>query len=230
MFVLQQAARVGERIDNMRRRIPAILFSVAAAAVLGAGLGTAASLAAAKTWTVSPGGSYTGLESGPFTLLDTVNGRSIACAHTRAGGAFKSGTGLPGAGIGTITRLRLDSCTGPGGLTVTITTSHFPWPLSAVSYDPAITSGLTTGTATRIHATVSGTRCSAVVDGTSATANNGQTQFHFHNSLDKLKLRTQGSNLHLYRVSGCGRSFSSGDAITITGAFLLTPAQTITQP
>jgi hypothetical protein len=208
-----------------------MLFSVTAAAVLGAGLGTAPSLAAtATTWTVSPGGFYTGVESGHFTLLDTVTGNSLVCANTHVAGTFKSGTGLPGAHIGTITRLQLSNCTGPGGLTVTITASHLPWTLSAVSYNPAITSGLTTGTVSGIHATVSGTNCQAVADGTSATANDGQTEIHYHNSLAKLKIRTEGSSLHFYGVSGCGGLFGSGDAITFASAYILTPAQTITQP
>jgi hypothetical protein len=82
----------------------------------------------------------------------------------------------------------------------------------------------------RIHATLAGKSCHATVDGTSATANDGQTQIHFHNSLDKLKIRTQFSNLHRYDVTACPSWMKTGNAVAISVAYRLTPAQTITHP
>jgi hypothetical protein len=212
---------MGERMGGM--------LLMAGAVALVAGLSAAPSLAAtATTWKVSPGGSITLAKSGHFTLGDVTTGHSLVCARTAGAGRFKSGSGLPGARIGSVTALSLSDCTGPRGLTFTMTLSHLPWTLNADTYNPAITAGLTTGTISGIHATMSGTNCHATVDGTSATADNGRTQIHYHNSLAKLKIRTQDSNLHFYNVSGCGGLIKSGDAITFSSAYLVSPKQTIT--
>jgi hypothetical protein len=177
---------------------------------------------------VSPGGSITLAKSGHFTVQDVTTGHSLACGHTTGRARFKSGSGLPGAGIGSITALSLSDCTGSGGLPVTVTLSHLPWTLNADSYDPSISSGLTTGTISGIHATFGRAGCHATMDGTSATADNGRTQIHYHNSLAKLKIRTQDSNLHFYNVRGCGGLINSRDAITFAIAYLVSPKQTIT--
>jgi hypothetical protein len=205
------------------------MLLTAGAMALATGLSAAPSLAAtATTWTVSPGGAVTLTQSGHFTLADVTSGNSLVCAHTKGTAHFKPGRGLSGARIGSVTRLSLSRCTGPGGLTFTMTPGHFPWELSARSYDPSVTAGTTTGTIHGIHATVSGINCHATVDGTSATADNGRTQIHYHNSRAKLKIRTQESTLHFYRVSGCGGLIKSGDAVTFSSAYNVSPAQTIT--
>lgn len=212
----------------MGKRVGGMLL-MAGAMVLVAGLSTAPSLAAtATTWKVSPGGSITLAKSGHVTLQDVTTGHSLACGHTTGTGRFKSGGGLPGAGIGSITALSLSDCTGPGGLPTTMTLSHLPWTLNADSYDPSITAGLTTGRISGIHMTFSRTGCGATVDGTSATADNGRTQIHYHNSLAKLKIRTQDSNLHFYNVRGCGGLINNGDAVTFSSAYLVSPKQRIT--
>lgn len=212
----------------MGKRIGVILLAAGALALV-AGLGVTPSLAAtATTWRVSPGGAVTLAKSGSFTLQDITTGHSLVCTHGKGAGRFKSGHGLPGTGIGSITALSLSDCTGPGGLAVTITPGHLPWTLNADTYDPAITAGLTTGTINGIHATLSGPRCHAAVDGTGAAADNGSTQMHYHNSLAKLKIRTEHSNLHFYQVSGCRGLIKSGDALTFSSAYLVTPKQTIT--
>jgi hypothetical protein len=209
----------------MVKRIGALVL---AAGTLVAGPGVTSSFAGtATTWSVSPGGAFTATQSGHFTLTDTTTGTLLVCAHTKAAGSFMSGSGLPGAGIGSVTALSLSACTDSSGQAFTITPRHLPWTLNADSYDPAITAGLTTGTITGIHVTVSGPSCLAIVDGTRPFADDGATQIHYHNSLAKLKIRTQASNLHLYNVSGCGGLINSGDAITFSSAYIVTPAQTI---
>ena len=212
----------------MGKRIGAMLLTAGTVALV-AGLSITPSLATtAMTWKVSPGGAVTLVKSGFFTLQDITTGHSLVCTHANGAARFKSGNGLRGTGIGSLTALSLSDCTGPGSLSVTVTPGHLPWTLSADTYDPAITAGLTTGAVNGIHATVSGAKCHATVDGTSAAADNGTTQLHYHNSLAKLKIRTQHSNLHFYQVSGCRGLFKSGDAITLASAYLLTPTQTIT--
>ena len=213
----------------MSMRMRAIL-SAAGTVALVAGLGATPSFAAtAATWTISPGGTVTMTQSGRFTLTDTVTKTLLSC-HTKGTGQFKSGSGLSGSGIGAVTLVSFSNCTGPSGFTFTMTPGHFPWPLSAVTYNPAITAGTTTGTISGIHATLSGKNCKATVDGTGATANDGTEQIHYHNSLAKLKILTQGSNLHFYNVTGCTGLISSGDAATIASAYHIAPAQTISSP
>jgi hypothetical protein len=212
---------MGKRVSSM--------LAMAGTMALVAGLSAAPSLAAtATTWTVSPGGTVTLAKSGKFTVRDVTTGHSLACGHTTGTARFKSGSGLSGSGIGSVTALSMSDCTGPGGLPVTVKLSHLPWTLSATSYDPSITGGLTTGTISGIHATFSRDGCSATMDGTSASADNGRTQIHYHNTLAKLKIRTQDSNLHFYNVHGCGGLINSGDPITFAIAYLVSPKQTIT--
>lgn len=211
----------------MHKGIGTILLTGGAAALM-IGLVPMASFAApAPTFSVSPGGSFTGTKSGHFTLTDTTTGKSILCTHSSSAGTFKSGTKLPGAGIGSITSLALTSCTTPSGGTVNITAGHLPWTLNAVSFDKAVNGGTTTGTVTGIHATLSGPKCQATVDGTGAAANDGQTGIHYHNTPGKLTILTQGSNLHAYGVTGCLHVIKTGDPLTLSIGYLVTPKQTI---
>ena len=84
----------------MGKRMGGMLLTAGAVA-LAAGLSAAPSLAAtATTWNVSPGGAVTLTQSGHFTLADVTTGNSLACAHTKGTGQFKSGSGLSGARIG----------------------------------------------------------------------------------------------------------------------------------
>jgi hypothetical protein len=184
--------------------------------------GTNAGVAA--TWTVHPGGAITA-KAGTTTLKDTKTGSVLTCTSSSGKGTVKSGSGLSGAGIGSITALGFTNCTGPLGLTFTVKTTHFPWKLNATSYK----SGVTTGTITGIHATLSGPGCSAVVDGTGASANNGSVTATYTNSTGKLAT-TGAGNLHIYNVSGCSGLISSGDGSSFKGSYAVSPKQTITSP
>ena len=69
--------------------------------------------AAAKTWTIRPGGTITAT-AGKTTLADTPTGSMIPCASSRMSGTLKASSGLPGAGIGSVTTAVYSSCsTGP---------------------------------------------------------------------------------------------------------------------
>ena len=48
-----------------------------------------------------------------------------------------------GPNLGSITKLSFSNCTGPLGLTFTVTNSAFPWTLSGTSYNAS--TGTTTG-------------------------------------------------------------------------------------
>ena len=105
-------------------------------------------------------------------------------------------------------------------------TGHLPWKLNASSFK----SGVTTGTITGIHATLSGPACTATVDGTGASANNGKVKVTYTNSTGKLKVLASGGNLHVYNVSGCAGQINNKDATTFTGTYTVSPKQTITSP
>ena len=206
----------------LKRASSVLVTSAALAGVLGLGVGSAAAVAA--TWTVKPGGAITA-KAGKTTLTDKNTGSTLSCASSSGKGTLKHGSGLSGAGIGTISALSFSSCTGPLGLTFTVHTTHFPWHLNAVSFS----SGVTTGTITGIHATLSGPSCSAVVDGTGASANNGRVTAKYSNGTGRLTT-TGAGNLHIYNVNGCAGLIHSGDAASFKGSYLVSPHQTITSP
>src|SRR5579859_6412980 len=160
----------GDPMTSLKRAGSVLVTGAALAGMLALSASSAlASSHAAATWTVKPGGAITA-KAGKTTLKDTNTGSTLSCASSSGKGSLKSGSGLSGTGIGSITALSFSTCTGPLGLTFTVKTAHFPWHLNAVSFS----SGVTTGTITGIHATLTGAGCSAVVDGTGATANNGK--------------------------------------------------------
>jgi hypothetical protein len=209
--------------NRLTRRV---LFTGAATAVaIGASAGVA--LAVAITFSIHPGGAITA-SAGTTKLTDTNTGSVLSCTSSKSAGTLKSGSGIGGANLGTIKTLTFSNCTGPLGLTFTVTNSHFPWTLSGASYNS--TSGVTTGHISGIHSVLSGPGCSATVDGTGATANNGKVKVTYKNSTHKLSVLAAGGNLHVYNVSGCAGLINSGDATTFVGAYTVSPAQTITSP
>lgn len=200
-------------------RAHGILLAVAVAP-LALGLATG-SPARTTTWTVSPGGPVTG--HAPKTILfDTTTGQAgIPCIDSVARGTLKSGAGLPGAGLGSLTGLTFNNgC-------FTLTASHFPWKVNAQTY--ATATGTTSGTITGIHLIFTDpTFCDLVADGTGANAGNGTVRFKYVNSTGKLKIVPAGGNLHIYQVNGCGGAFHDGDTATFSATYAITPPQTIT--
>jgi hypothetical protein len=209
----------------MGRRVAATLFSAGAAALTIGLSATSALAAAATTWTVSPGGAITG-KAGTTALTDTTSKVSLSCTSSKLAGSLKSGKGLAGKGLGTVTSVAFNNCT---VLTVTISLSSgkVAWKLNASSYNSA--TGTTSGTITGIHLAVKSSVCSAVVDGTAATARNGKVNVSYSNKTHVLKILPKG-NLHVYNVNGCGGLISNGDAGTITGSYKVSPLQKITSP
>ncbi|HEV2373877.1 MAG TPA: hypothetical protein VGS19_17100 [Streptosporangiaceae bacterium] len=211
---------------NLKRLGGIFLVGAAAAAVVGLSVAPAFAGVAKATWTIKPGGT-TGANAGKTVLKDTNTGNSLSCSSSMATAVLKSGSGLSGSAAGKITAISFTNCIGPAGITFTVTPGHLPWHLNLVSFNS--TTGVTTGSITGIHATLSGASCSAVVDGaTSATSNNGKVKATYTNSTHQLKV--SGGNLHLYNVSGCFGLINSGDATTFTGTYTLTVPQTITSP
>lgn len=186
---------------------------------------------AATTWTVKPGGAFTGAAT-TLTMKDTTANQTVSCTSAGLSGTLKKGSGLSGTGLGMITSFigAKEMCTGPAGIAFTMSgVSSVKWPLNAVSYNT--TSGVTSGMITHIHFTASGGGCSVTVDGTGATADNGKVKITYTNSTAKLHLVKATGNLHLYKVtSGCGHIVSTGDVISLSGTYAVSPVQKITSP
>jgi hypothetical protein len=207
----------------MRHRITA-LFLAAGSVALIPGLAAAVT---ATTWTVTPGGQVTAASVTKLELTDHTTGRTLPCKNSSWSGTFRSGSGLSGTHLAAINSLSLSTCTGPGSVKLTITGSGFPWYLNALAYSGS--TGTTTGKITGVHLVLTGSGCSAVVDGTSSTAFNGTVKVRF-TSPAQLKLLPTGGNLHFYQVTGCATSIASGDPAQLTGTYTISPAQTITSP
>jgi len=186
----------------------ALIAGAATAAVIG--MAAAPAFATAATWTVKPGGATTG-----------TAGKTVITAK----GTLKNGSGLAGAGLGSITSLAFKGCSILGQTpTVTITGKM---PLNGISYNA--TTKTASMTITKIHGTisVSSLSCSATIDGTGATAHNGMVKATFSNVTNTLKVLASG-NLHLYNNT-CP-VIANGDSVNFTGSYKLTPKQTITSP
>jgi hypothetical protein len=221
--MLDSSTSSREDLSPVRKRAFSLLITSAAAAI-ALGVGTTAAMAA-TTWSVSPGGSATA-KSGKTTLEDTSTKTVLTCTSSSSSITLKKGHGLPGAKIGTITKLSFTGCTGPLGLTFTVTVNNLPYYLNAVSYSSS--TGTTKGTITGIDAKLSGPDCSAVVDGTGAGKHNGEVTGTYSNS--KHTLTVSGGNLHIYSVSGCLGLIKSGDAASYKATYTVSPAQKITSP
>ncbi len=199
--------------------------AVAAIACLSGSPALAAGPVAAASWTVSPGGAVSGA-AGTTTLQDSTTGTALSCSSSAATGTLKSGSGLANP-IGTIQTLTFNNCTGPLGISFSTSVTG-PFPLSATSYNAA--TGVTAGRIGNIHGSISGPLCSATVDGTSATADNGAVRARYKNATGKLTVLPTGGNLHIYNVSGCFGLINSGDTATFSGTYQITPKQVITSP
>jgi hypothetical protein len=199
-----------------------------AATVLATGLATSPSFAtAASTWTVKPGGSFSG-SSGQVAITNKTTKRPpITCPSSSMSGKIKSGSGLAGANIASITAWSFGLCGVEGSLPLPLTFGAFPYDLNAQSYDAA--SGETTATLTGIVGILNGF-CTVRIAGTSS-ATPGEIKAVYTNSTHKLVI--SGGTLHIYGAghgNECAPFLNIGDRITISATYAVTPAQTITSP
>jgi hypothetical protein len=178
------------------------------------------------SWTVTPGGAIAG-NSGKVVLKDTSTGSSFSCKSSALTGTLKSGSGLSGKGIGSVTSVTFSNCTGPDGLSFTIQASGTPWPLNATAYNA--TSGVTTGTITKVSATLSASGCAATLAGKTATTP-GQLKITYTNKTHQLRVLLSGGTQHFWDVSGCAGLLTDGDGSSLGVCHLIKPAQDITSP
>jgi hypothetical protein len=176
----------------------------------------------ATTWLVTPGGSFS--FSGSGQVKDATTGTIARCTSIKMSGTLESGSGLSGAGLGTITTASFTGCT-IATVAITVATNGLPWKLNATSYSSA--KGVTTGTISGIDLVASAPGCSATLDGTAAGANDGVTKITYTNSTAKIKLLGTGGNLHSYAVSGCFGLVNNGDVQQASGSGTVAPAQVI---
>jgi len=195
------------------------------ALVVGVGVSTAVATNAI-TFTITPGGNISA-SAGATSLKDVNTGSTLSCKSSSSSGTLKSGSGIAGSKLGTITALSFNTCTGPLNLTFTVTSSGFPWTLSGASFNA--TSGVTTGHIAGIKASLTGPSCTASVAGATATTP-GKVKVTYTNSTHKLKVLAGGGTLHVWNVSGCAGLINSGDATQFTGTYTVSPTQTITSP
>lgn len=210
------------------------------ALLLGGGL-TATSLSlganavlatSAQTWTVSPGGIVKATGTGTSgSLQDGSTGTTLTCTSTAGQGTVKSGSGLAGQNIGMFTSITFSGCTGPAGLTFTVKTSASKAKAadqSAKSYNAS--TGVTKETITHISATITGPSCSATVNGTSPTGNNGMVAGSYSNKTQISTISSSGGNLHIYNVQGCLGLINNGDPAVFTSSYKVSPGLIITSP
>jgi len=183
-------------------------------------------LAVAITFSIHPGGNISA-SAGTTKLTDVNSGAVLQCTSSKSTGTLKSGSGISGTNLGSIKTLTFSGCTGPFGLTFTVTNSNFPWTLHGTAFNA--TSGVTTGNITGIKSHLAGTGCAADVAGATA-GSTGKVKVTYTNSTHKLKVLAGGGTLHVFNVNGCAGLLSNGDATQFTGTYTVTPAQTITSP
>ncbi len=213
------------------RKTTALKSSLVAAAAITSALGLVGSASAAGTWTVSgfptPPAGVTGTSTNTV-LTDPATGTQLKCTTASVTVTATNGTGLSGTNLAQVTAASWSGCSGPLGITFSVTAQNLPWSLNAVSYNS--TTGVTTGTLTGVEAHISGVGCTADFRGTSSTTPatlNGT----YTNSSHKLTVLGTGGNLHAYNVSGsCLGLINNGDAANYTGDYITSTPVTITSP
>jgi hypothetical protein len=210
------------------KRPASIVLTIAALAAAAGMVAPAASAAPKKTWTITKGGAVTAATKS-FSIVDITAKQTLPCKTSTAKARLKSGRHLSGAGAGVITAASTSGCA-VAGFAITIKAAHLPWHLNLVSYNAA--KGVTSGTLTGIHINfaVPGIGCTAVVDGTKATANNGSVVVTYTNKTAKLAILKAGTKLHLFNVKNCLGVVKNGDLIAIVATYSVTPKQKITSP
>jgi hypothetical protein len=200
----------------MRARL---IGALAAGAALAATAFITGSASADPTWTVSPGGSFTGTAG--ETDLTTESGVELFCSSSTASGTAQSGSGLSNP-LATLPEggVVFNDCQGPFGLTFEV--SHVgTWNLNGVSYDG---SDVTTGNLDNITANISGPGCEATVT--------GAVNATYTNSTGVLSVLPD-QTLTISSVdpnNDCLGLISQGEHAGFSGDYQISPALTVTSP
>jgi hypothetical protein len=201
------------------------VLAAGGAAVLMAALGATAA-AASGTWTVQPGGSIQAKAHLFFTIHDDSDFQTILCATTFSG-ALQSGSGLPGAGVGSLSAVSFRKCQ-IGSRRYAVQAVDLPWQVNFSRYNAA--KGVARGTISHIRITESADGCSFVIAGPTV-GSPGRNAFRYANSTGRLFMVNPSGNMHFYGVStGCHGAFHDGDSVSLQSRYTLSPKQAITSP
>jgi hypothetical protein len=144
-------------------------------------------------------------KAGKTTLTDTTHNSTLTCLSASMTGTLKAGSGLPGAGIGSVTAAAF-RC--QGLLPVHLTALGLPWRLNLSSYGGR--SGVARGTISHLRLSFTGPACTAQVNGTGGPAANGVVAISYANETGMLTILPTGGNLHWNHVTGCSTLVSGG--------------------
>ena len=140
-----------------KTKVIAVRLLAAAGLAVGLGAGLAGPAQAATTFTVSPGGAWSGTRAADSSvgIRDAVSNQVTLCSGLTVAGSFKSGRGLSGTGIGALTNIALTGCEVHGvAVTITVHTSAAnPAPMSLTGEFP-VGSGTFTGQAANVSLTL----------------------------------------------------------------------------
>jgi hypothetical protein len=221
--------------------LPAL--TLAAAALL------AAPALAATTFTVSPGGPWSGTQApgSSVGVRDAVSNQVTLCSGLAVTGSFKSGRGLSGTGIGALTKIAFTGCEAEGvAVTVTIQTSAAnPAPINLTQEFP-VGSATFTGQATNVSLTLDDARgCHAVVGAKILSGGGpGFTGIQYRSSDHRLSFAAGGKGLFVQSATAqCdngqpGLDVKQFDRIDLGGfgdsiadsSVIISPAQKISSP
>ena len=233
----------------MRLRTGLLATSACVVAVAGL-LAAAPAQAADSTFTVSPGGAWSGTRAADSTvgIRDAVSNQVTLCSGLTVTGSFKAGAHQSGTNIGALTNIAFTGCkahTVAVTVTVHISSSN-PAPINLTGEFPA-GSGVITGQATNISLTLDDANgCHAEVGAKILNGGGpGFTGLAYRNSDARLSFAAGGKGLFVQSAtpqcsSGAyhGLAVKQFDRISLGGfgdsivdsSAIISPAQRISSP
>ncbi|MEW9555488.1 hypothetical protein [Nonomuraea sp. NPDC050783] len=216
--------KVFQHVTPPRTAFAAVVAGLAMTMTLSSATAGFEARAQAPTWTVPMSGIATG--TGEFMARIVQSGWFMSCKSVEAKVSARRGTGLPGAGIVSITGISFApvgaTCAGPLGTTLEVTADVLPLKFDATAFDPG------TG---RVAGRVSGVSVSVESsDGCVLTAT-GQADATYDNTSGAILLEDR-DHLRIATVNArCGADgIKAGENIVVEGSFDLAPRGVITSP
>lgn len=225
------------------------LLAISACVVVVGALLAAPAQAATPTFTVSPGGAWSGTRAADSSvgIRDAVSNQVTLCSGLAVSGRFMSGRGLSGTNIGSLTNIAFTGCKAEGvAVTVTVRVSTTnPAPISLTQEFP-VGSGVFVGQATNVSLTLDAANgCHAEVGARILSGGGpGFTGIAYRNSDARVSFDSGGKGLFVQSTTGpCNTGNAGldvkqfdrislggfGDSIVDSSAFI-SPAQRITSP
>ncbi|RJQ67572.1 hypothetical protein D5S17_33630 [Pseudonocardiaceae bacterium YIM PH 21723] len=197
----------------MRNRLVRLLVPAIAVGSLVLGI---TAHAAPATWTVAGTGGKLDGKAGLTTLTNTRNNTKLTCQSSAVNGTTQDGSGQSGDGLAKINNTTWTSCSGPLGITFNVVHKGV-WLVNAKSYDGT---AITEGTITEATAAITGPNCSGDVAGSAAgTYNNSTAKL----TIDPALNAKYSTKILLSNVKGCFGLLASGDEVTFSGVYDITP-------